>query len=232
MAPKIERELIVAASFVTAAVEQIVAANARTLVLAGGSTPIPVYERLAASDLPWPEIDVFFSDERCVPPGHPDSNFRMASESLLNKVRARVHPVAGETCDAASYAREIETVLGPRLPVFDLVILGLGADGHTASLFLGDPALDLQDTWVARVTRPDHHRLTLTLPVLSAAKLALFLVSGEEKRQALRDLVTGADIPAARVTAQRVIIIADEAAADGLTSSRTGTVAPQVRGDD
>ncbi|MPZ50122.1 MAG: 6-phosphogluconolactonase [Dehalococcoidia bacterium] len=210
MAPAIERELIVAADFVMAATEQIVAADPRSLVLAGGTTPMAVYERLATSELPWPEIDVFFGDERCVPPEHPASNFGMAWDSLLSKVPARVHRM---TCDAEAYEREIEAVMGRGLPVFDLVILGLGADGHTASLFAGDPAPAIEDRWVTRVERPDHPRLTLTLPVLSAAKMVLFLVAGAEKRQALRDLLAGAEIPAARVAAKRVVIVADEAAA-------------------
>jgi 6-phosphogluconolactonase len=216
MAPGIDRELIVAADFVTAAVAQIVAAAPRTLVLSGGSTPRPVYERLATCNLPWSEIDVFFADERCVPPDDVGSNFRVAYESLLGKVAARVHRMPAEACDPVAYEREIATVLGPGLPVFDLVILGLGADGHTASLFAGDPALEIQDRWVALVNRPDRPRLTLTLPVLSAAKTALFLVSGEQKLGALRRLVAGIDSPAARVAAGRVVIVADEAAYTGI----------------
>jgi 6-phosphogluconolactonase len=216
MAPGIERELIVAADFVQAAVAQIVETAPRTLVLSGGATPRPVYERLASCNLPWPEIDVFFGDERCVPPDDVDSNFRMAQESLLGKVAARVHRMPSEGCDPVAYEHEIATVLSQGSPVFDLVILGLGADGHTASLFAGDPVLEIQDRWVARVNRPDHPRLTLTLPVLSAAKTALFLVSGGEKREALRRLVAGIDSPAARVAARRVVIVADEAAASGI----------------
>jgi len=216
VAPQVKRELIVAADFISEAVAQIVAARPRTLVLAGGETPAQVYQRLATCDLPWPEIEVFFGDERCVPPYHPDSNFRMAKESLLGEVPARVHRMVGEACDAAGYEREIESVLGAALPAFDLVILGLGTDGHTASLFLGDSALDIRDRWVARVERPDHPRLTLTLPVLSAAKLALFLVTGLDKRTALRRLVRGDDMPAGRVLAKKTLIIADEAAASEL----------------
>src|SRR5688572_30342543 len=164
MAPEVKRELIVASDFVTAAVQQIVAAAPRTLVLAGGATPRPVYERLATCNLPWPEIDVFFGDERCVPADHPDSNFRMDQESLLSKVPVRAHPMPGEECDPMTYENELATVFGPELPVVDLVILGLGEDGHTASLYPNDPALEIQDRWVVRVERPDHPRLSLTLP--------------------------------------------------------------------
>jgi 6-phosphogluconolactonase len=206
-------ELVVARDVAVAAAERFLALGARFLALAGGSTPRRLYERLAVCDLPWWETEVFFGDERCVPPDHPDSNYRMAHEALLSRVQARVHRMLGETCDAPAYEEELTRVFGPGLPEFDLVLLGLGVDGHTASLFPGDPALDVTDRRVVRVERPDHPRLTLTLPVLSAARAAMFLVSGESKREPLRRLLTGADIPAARVKARRVIIIADEAAA-------------------
>jgi 6-phosphogluconolactonase len=178
----------------------------RKLIVAQDFVTIAVAQILAAAP----------RDERCVAPDHPDSNFRMAQESLLGKVPARVLRMPGDKCDPSAYEREIEAVLGQGLPVFDLVILGLGQDGHTASLFPGDPAMEIQDRWVARVNRPDHARLTLTLPVLSAAKTALFLVSGKEKQAAVHDLVGGTDSPAARVAARRVVIVADEAAAGGL----------------
>ena len=119
----------------------------------------------------------------------------------------------GETCDAAAYEEELSRVFGPGLPIFDLVLLGLGEDGHTASLFPGDSALEVTKEHVVGVQRSDYARLTLTLPVLSAARVALFLVSGQSKREALRRLLAGDDIPAARVRAKRVLIIADEAAA-------------------
>jgi 6-phosphogluconolactonase len=146
----------------------------------------------------------------------------MAYESLLSKVAARVHRMPAERCDPVAYEHEIATILGAGLPVFDLAIPGLGADGHTASLFAGAPVLEIQDRWVARVNRPDHPRLTLTLPVLSAAKMALFLVSGQEKRGAVRRLVAGIDSPAARVAAGRVVIIADEAAASRIGEDSKG----------
>jgi 6-phosphogluconolactonase len=209
----VKRELVVARDVAVAAAERFLALGPRFLALAGGSTPRRLYERLAVCDLPWWETEVFFGDERCVARDHPDSNYRMAHEALLSRVQARVHRMAGETCDAAAYEEELTRVFGPGLPEFDLVLLGLGVDGHTASLFPGDPALDVADRRVVRVRRPDHPRLTLTLPVLSAAKAAMFLVSGESKREPLRRLLTGADIPAVRVKAHHVIIIADEAAA-------------------
>ena len=206
-------ELVVARDVGGAAAERFVALGPRTVALAGGSTPRLLYERLATRDFPWSETELFFGDERCVPPDHPDSNYRMAYEALLSQVQARVHRMPGETCDAASYEEELTRVFGPGLPEFDLVLLGLGEDGHTASLFAGDLALDITDRRVVRVVRPDHPRLTLTLPVLSAAKVVMFVVSGESKREALGRLLAGADTPATRVRARQVIVIADKAAA-------------------
>jgi 6-phosphogluconolactonase len=220
MASQVKPELVVARDIASAAAERFLALRPRFLALAGGSTPRRLYERLATCDFPWSETEVFFSDERCVPPEHPDSNYRMAHEALLSRVRARVHRMPGETCGAAAYEEELTSVFGPGLPEFDLVLLGLGEDGHTASLFPGDPALERTDRRVVRVQRPDHPRLTLTLPVLSAAKVAMFLVSGESKREPLRLLLTGGDVPAARVTARYVVIFADEAAVGRPVSPR------------
>jgi len=205
-----ERELLVVDDLAAAAVGLFLAVEPASVALAGGSTPRSFYEALAKVDYPWKRLEVFFGDERCVPPDHPDSNFGMAREALLSRVPARVHPMTA--CDAAAHEAELGSVLGSP-PALDLVFLGLGADGHTASLFPGDPALEERSRWVARVERPDHARLTLTLPVLSAARVACFLVSGREKRDRVRDLLDGADIPAARVAAGRVLILADREAA-------------------
>jgi 6-phosphogluconolactonase len=207
------RELLVTSDIAEAAVGLFLRQRPRTLVLAGGRTPRPFYARLAREKYDWSGVEIFFSDERCVPPDHPDSNFRMARETLLSRVQARVHRMHGETCDAAGYEDELRLVFGDGLPTFDLVFLGMGADGHTASLFPGDPAVKETKRLVTKVARPDHERLTLTLPVLSASKLAVFLVSGAEKREVLRRVLAGDDLPAARVAARRVVIIADAAAA-------------------
>ena len=209
-------ELIVSEDVAAAAAEHVIALRPRSVALAGGRTPRALYERLAGADLPWPSMALWFGDERCVPADHPDSNQRMAREALLDHVPAEVHPMPAEACDAAGYERELRDAFdapGSDVPCFDLVLLGLGADGHTASLFPGDPALEDRERLVARVERPDHARLTLTLPVLSAAAEALFLVTGAAKREALRDLLAGAPIPATRVRARRVVVIADRAAA-------------------
>lgn len=213
-------DLIVAQDFAAAAVERFLALRPRTVALAGGHTPRGFYERLAEhDDFPWERTEVFFGDKHCVPPDHPASNFRMTYEALLSKVPARVHRMPGETCDPWSYEEELARVFGPGLPRFDLVLLGLGPDGHTASLFPGDGALEERERLVVRVERPDYPRLTLTLPVLSAARVALFLAAGASKRAALRRLMDGDHIPATRVKAGQVIVIADEAAAasDGRT---------------
>ena len=212
MAPQVRRELVVVDDLAAVATDRFLALQPRTVALAGGATPNAFYRHLATCDYPWSETDVFFSDERCVPPDHVDSNFRMANEALLAKIPARVYRMRGEGCDPTAYEDELKQHFSGR-PAFDLVLLGLGEDGHTASLFSGDAALDERDRWVARVERTDHARLTLTLPVLSAAKVALFLVAGATKREALGRLMAGADLPAARVQAQRVLILADKAAA-------------------
>ncbi|MEX1047358.1 MAG: 6-phosphogluconolactonase [Actinomycetota bacterium] len=188
----------------------------RTVALAGGATPRPVYEELARHPEAWDEVDVFFGDERCVAPEDPASNLAMANEAVLWRVSARVHPM--RDCDPDAYERELASVFGITVPRFDLIFLGLGSDGHTASLFPGDPAVEVTDRNVVRVERADHPRLTLTIPVLSAAGLAVFLVSGAEKEEALVALLAGADIPAARVAAERVIVLADAAAAGATVS--------------
>ena len=208
-------ELVVADDWIEAALAIILEAQPRTWALSGGSTPRGLYERLATADLPWADIEVFFGDERCVPPDHPASNYRLAHETLVRKVPARVYAMPGESCDAAAYEAVLRDRLGPR-PVLDLALLGLGEDGHTASLFPGDPALEERERLVARVQRPDFARLTLTPPVLSSSKLALFLVTGAGKREALRSLLEGGPVPAARVHAARVVVVADPAAGSGL----------------
>jgi 6-phosphogluconolactonase len=183
----------------------------RTVALAGGSTPRSAYESIARIKYPWKQTHVFFGDERCAPVEDPDSNFRMASEAFLSKVPTISHPMTG--CDPRAYEAELAAVMGSGVPRFDMVFLGLGEDGHTASLFPNDAALEIEDRNVALVDRPDHRRMTLTLPVLSAARTAVFLVSGAPKQWALMELLAGGDIPAARVRAGRVVVIADPSAA-------------------
>ena len=206
-------DLIVTDDLPGAAMERILLAAPRTLALAGGSTPRGLYERLVKAPLPWAEIDVFFSDERCVPPDHPDSNYGMAQRALLGKVPARVHRMCGEACEAEAYERLLRERVAGDPPSLDVVLLGLGADGHTASLFSGDAALEERERLVLRVERPDATpgggvRLTLTLPVLNAAREAIFLVAGAGKREALSQLRAGEGIPAVQVRAGRVTVVA------------------------
>lgn len=208
------RRLEVVPDVAEAAARIIVARRPRTLVLTGGNTPQPLYRRLATLPLPWSEMELFFGDERCVPPGHPDSNYGRAAEALLDHIEAHaVYRMHGEDCDGEGYERDLRARFGPGIPTFDLTLLGLGADGHVASLFPGDPAVEERDHLVLRVEHSDHPRLTLTLPVLSASRLVLFLVSGEAKREALAKLMAGAPIPAARVAAPEVVVLADAMAA-------------------
>lgn len=212
MAPGIARELVVADDVAATATDLFLQLAPRTIALAGGTTPRSTYERLALTSFDWSGADVFFGDERCVPPDDQASNYGMARAALLAKVPARVHRMPGESCDPHRYETELRSVFGEEIPRFDLVLLGLGEDGHTASLFPRDPALDEREKWVVAVDRPEGRRLTLTLPILSAAKVAMFLVTGTRKRTALRDLLSDADIPAARVAAKRVIVVTDSAA--------------------
>jgi 6-phosphogluconolactonase len=192
-----------AAQAVAVAAEEAVKQTDRfTLALSGGSTPRRLYARLASasfrSRIDWGRLDVFWGDERCVPSGHPDSNYRLADESLLSKVPIppnRIHRMRGEDSDperaALDYSQELTRVFGLKPgehPRFDLVLLGLGADGHTASLFPGAPALnETRRLAVATYAEPiKASRLTLTLPVLNAAARVIFLVSGAEKAEAVR----------------------------------------------
>ncbi len=189
------------------------------IALSGGRTPRGVYEALAAGGdgaIPWRRAEIFFGDERHVPPDHPDSNYRMAREALLSRVpvpESQVHRVPSELPDAEQAAAEYErTIRGAfrlpspdALPRFDLVLLGLGADGHTASLFPGSPALEERRRLVAApyVESMRTCRITLTLPVLNAAARVLFLVSGADKAATLRAVLDDRD-PSPRLPAQLV----------------------------
>jgi len=181
------------------------------VALAGGSTPRATYRLLAKMDLPWDRIAWFLGDERFVPLDDPQSNFRMIGESL--GARARVHPVRTD-CTPHTAATDYEHLLAPfrgRTALFDVTILGLGADGHTASLFPGSPVLDETGSLV----RPTPNgRITLTYAALNASRHTIFLVSGAEKRAALKRLLDGdRSIPAGRIQGADVTVIADAAAA-------------------
>ena len=193
------------ASFVETAARRIaemvagvVQTRGRCLVaLAGGATPRPVYSCLATpplvSQVCWERVEFYFTDERCVPPDDPRSNFRMVAETLLTRVpilAARIHPMRGERRDRDVAAWDYERVLPARL---DLLLLGVGSDGHTASLFPRSPALDepVRRVIPARGPTQPVHRLTITPPVIAAARHVVVLVSGAEKSLAVARALTG-----------------------------------------
>jgi 6-phosphogluconolactonase len=192
-----------------------------SLVLSGGSTARECYGRLAelggpGTGVAWGDVDVYLGDERCVPPDHPDSNHRMVAETLFAVVGAvgSDHPMYRSGAPSAA-AADYQAVIAP-LPAFDVVHLGLGPDGHTASLFPGSAALDITDPGVLVVANQDpsatnrHDRITLTYPALARARLAVFTVSGASKRDAFAGVVAGADVPAGRVTADRIVWLVDQ----------------------
>jgi 6-phosphogluconolactonase len=181
-----------------------------TVGLAGGSTPKALYALLAAEDgppfrarLPWERIHFFWGDERHVPPDHPDSNYRMVDQAMLSRVPVppqNVHRIKAEDPDACKVADEYAEALrqffrpgAGRIPRFDLILLGMGPDGHTASLFPGTDAVREQEQLVAApwVEKLRTHRITLTPPVLNNATCVIFIVSGEEKAETLREVIQG-----------------------------------------
>jgi len=197
--PTFEQLSVSVADAVAATLNSAIAARGQcSLVLSGGRTPQELYRVLAANHrttIQWSVVDVFWGDERLVPVGDGRRNDRMAREMLLNHVpcpESHIHPMAAHAMPGESAAREYEQTMrryfGNGRPRFDLVLLGLGAEGHTASMFPDSPALDERERWVCAVTVPAEppDRLTLTLPVFSQAANIFFLVSGADKSRALR----------------------------------------------
>jgi 6-phosphogluconolactonase len=188
--------------------ESIGARGIFTLALSGGSTPRRVYELLAEGGLresvDWPNVHVFFGDERMVPPDHAESNYRMASEALLSRVPVpaenvhRIDGVGDAAANASDYESEMRGLFGDgEWPRLDLVLLGMGDDGHTASLFPGTDALSEGRLWVAPnwVGKLGAWRVTLTAPAVNAARHVLFLVNGAGKAGRLREVLTGEHDP-------------------------------------
>lgn len=184
------------------------------LALSGGSTPLPVYERLAKLALPWARLHLFWGDERCVPPEDQHSNYGNALRKFISHVpipEANIHRIQGELGPqeaAQIYEDDLRKFFGPGPPAMDLVLLGMGADGHTASLFPGGPELEDSQRWVITSqppigTEPALPRVTLNLPVINAARAVLFLVAGGDKRpvtsRILRTLGNGNQLPAGMV---------------------------------
>jgi 6-phosphogluconolactonase len=207
-------------SAVRAAADLFTALAPGTVALAGGSTPRALYELLASDDYrdrsDWHDLEVYFGDERAVPPDHPDSNYGMADRALLSHVplaEDAVHRIEGEADPLEAAAERYAMALPDHL---DLVLLGMGPDGHTASLFPGQEALEERNRRVMATTAADGTpRITLTYPAIDAARHVVFLVTGESKREALDAIRRGEDLPAGRVrpTDGDVIWIVDRAAA-------------------
>jgi 6-phosphogluconolactonase len=209
------------------------------LVLAGGTTPAGAYRCLAdgqARRVDWPRVHLFWGDERCVEPSHPGSNYRLASDTLLRRVplpEANVHRIRGELGPeraAARYDAELQRFFGAARPgdlrdghAFDLVLLGIGADGHTASLFPGSAALDATGWAVAASAPPPaevRERVSLTLPAIGRSRAVLFLATGRDKRGAVEAALAapgpGSSVPAGRVRPRGALDwLIDAAAAPG-----------------
>jgi 6-phosphogluconolactonase len=211
-----------AAKFIAAQAAAAIAARGRfKFAVSGGRTPWQMLRALAGENVDWTNVHLFQVDERVAPPGDPDRNLTHIRESLLAAVAvpaANVHPMPVEATDlaaaAARYAQALATIAGTP-PVLDLVHLGLGPDGHTASLVPGDPVLK-EDFLDVSLTQPyqGHRRMTLTYPVLNRSRCVLFVVTGAEKIAALKALRAGdRTIPAGLVTGERTLVMADAAAA-------------------
>jgi 6-phosphogluconolactonase len=182
-----------------------------TFAVSGGKTPWAMFAELASEDMPWADTELFQVDERVAPEGDPDRNLTNLLASIKD-APARVHPMPVNDADLTAAAAAYATVLPQR---FDLMHLGLGPDGHTASLVPGDPVLEVTDALVA-VTQPyqGHPRMTLTYPALTRADQLLWLIAGADKRDPLAKLLAGDEsIPAGRVLATSSLILADAAAA-------------------
>jgi 6-phosphogluconolactonase len=227
-----------AAEFVRLANERSATAGRFAVALSGGSTPRALYSLLAGdefqSQVPWNRVHFFWGDERCVPPEHPDSNYRMAFETLLSKApvpEKNIHRIEAECAPeiaAARYEKAIRdffSLADSAWPAFDLVILGLGDDGHTASLFPGSEALNERHRLVVAAynEKLKSHRVTLTLPVLNRAANIFFLVAGASKTAILRDVLqreSSKNLPAQQIDPPngRLIWFVDQAAAASLQS--------------
>ncbi|MGK7932549.1 MAG: 6-phosphogluconolactonase [Microcystaceae cyanobacterium] len=169
-----------------------------TIALAGGSTPKPIYEGLAKKDIPWSKLHIFWGDERYVAPDHPDSNEGMARKAWLNQVPIPTENIHGTptgannpATDAQTYEEEIRKVFQspmPEIPTFDLILLGMGDDGHTASLFPQTEALTVSDRLVTVGNKDGQPRITFTVPLINQARCVMFLVAGENKCPALTEV--------------------------------------------
>jgi 6-phosphogluconolactonase len=227
-----------AAGLVAAACRDAIASQGRfTMALSGGKTPRGLYRLLAAAPyrdkMAWTAINVFWADERNVPPDHQESNYRLAYDLLLSRVpipRNNIHRIRGEDgpgSAAAAYEDELKQFFRAPVPVFDLVVLGMGDDGHTASLFPSHPAADESARLVVPVTGGPggHQRVSLTLPVLNNASMVLFLVTGRGKAGAVSKVLEQGNpgrYPAGLVSSRSGVVrwFLDCAAASALKDNR------------
>ena len=216
-----------------AAAEYFVAQCPETVALSGGSTPKLMFQVLAdqfRDEVDWSRIHFFWSDERHVPPDDPESNYRMANEALLSHVAVstnNVHRIRGENPDAAAVASQYEQtiidVTKQPLPRLDLIFLGLGTDGHTASIFPGSEVLNEKERLVAApyVEKFNSYRITMTLPLLNNGSSIVFLVSGAEKAQIVKEVLEGENkypAQAVKPTQGELIWMLDKEAAAFLSS--------------
>lgn len=211
-----------AASLIAQEARSAAAARGKfVLAVSGGRTPWVMLRALASEDVPWPSVEIVQVDERIAPAGDPDRNLTHLRENLLNRAPLRPDQIYGmpvEAADvesaAARYAAALQRIAGSP-PVLDLVHLGIGADGHTASLIPGDPVLNVTNADVAVTgVYQGRRRMTLTYPAINRARRILWVVTGSEKAPALTRLLDGdAAIPAARIRRDAALLIADEAAA-------------------
>lgn len=236
VAPDHEASSRRAAEIIARAVAKQPAPERFAFVIPGGSGPRRLFELLAEGfpdPLPWSRIHVFWSDERCVPPDDPQSNYGAARRLLLSRApvpESNVHRILGEASPAeaaAAYRRELSEFFGAALPAFDLALLGLGRDGHTCSLFPGSPLLQ-SDRAVEPADSPEgvRHRVTLTPAALAGCRTVVFLVSGAEKARPVAETLEGPEEPgrfparAIRPDGGRVLWLLDAAAASALGNLR------------
>lgn len=216
------------------------------VALSGGSTPRAMHSLLARqrhiSDMPWQRTHIFWVDERCLPPDHPESNFGQAQIDFVTRVPLssnQLHPMPvtlPPQQGSSAYKRELKSYFRPapgRMPVFDLIFLGIGADGHTASLFPGAPADSVDRRWVIAVKggNPDVFRLSLNFPVINAARRVVFQVTGEQKSSIVKEVLEGdsPDLPAARIDPRngRLTWLIDRAAASKLWPGQCPSTRPK-----
>ena len=215
-----------AARFIAAEARAAVAARGQFIVaFSGGHSPAQMLRALAGEEVPWDRVHLLQVDERVAPAGHPDRNLTLLTENLLKHVklpRKQVHAMPVEQPDlddaAASYTRTLRRVAGTP-PVLDLAHLGIGPDGHTASLVPGDPVLEVTDADVAITGIYEHRRrMTLTFPMLNRARRVVWLVIESKKAPMLsRLLAEDQNIPAGRIRQDNAVVVADEATAGGAT---------------